>query len=62
MMKCMEFHNGLRLLRSINLWDLPSLSFTEYQEFRNSPYDFFIKCSDPMRDEIWAAMEKRMNR
>ena len=65
-----EFHNGLRLLRSIDLYELQAqelwrepMSYNDEKswiKFRDNPHDFLIRCDDNTAAKIWAAMEKRM--
>lgn len=56
-----EFHNGLRLLRSIDRDEIGYIiSENAWQEFRDRPYEFFIRCDDPTANAIWAAMQERM--
>lgn len=52
-----QFHNGLRVLRSIDSWELgdPKL----WPEFRDSPYLFFIRSDEERAAKIWGAMVKR---
>lgn len=66
-----QFHNGLRLLRSIDLHELQAVGLwgvdernapDRWAKFRDQPYDFFICCDDETADKIWAAMEKRMKK
>lgn len=65
-MEMMEFHNGLRLLRSIDKYEidaeLPSvapLSEKAWTTFRDDPYMRFIQMDDMTRGAVWRAMEKR---
>lgn len=52
-----EFHNGLRLLRSIDAHELGDPEW--WPEFRTDPYCFFILCDDKAAEIIFAAMIKR---
>lgn len=52
-----EFHNGLRILRSIDAHEVGNPEW--YGQIQEDPYHFFIKCSDEIADAIWAAMVKR---
>ena len=55
-----EFHNGLRLLRSIDRHEINMvMSPEDWFAFRNHPYDFFIRCDDAKAEAIWAVMEAR---
>lgn len=53
-----EFHNGLRLLRSIDSHEIGNPDW--WPQFRDAPYEFFIRTSDENAALIWAAMEERM--
>ncbi len=57
MMTFDEFHNGLRLLRSIDAHEVGDPHW--YGEFQSAPYTFFIRCNDETAQIIWAAMVKR---
>ncbi len=61
-MELREFHNGLRVLRSIDKHEIVNISDDQWAEFRNGPYAFLIKCDDPTAEAIWNAMQKRMTR
>ena len=55
-----EFHNGLRLLRSIDWREVEhAMDLETYKRFANSPYEFFIRCDDDTAEAIWAVMEAR---
>ena len=66
-----QFHNGLRLLRSIDLHELqaeglwPDLAHestrvsVSWINFRDSPWNYFIRCDDETAAKIWAVMVKR---
>lgn len=54
-----EFHNGLRILGSLDRGELKFLSGLHWISFARDPYRFFIHCDDETADQIWAAMEKR---
>jgi hypothetical protein len=53
-----EFHNGLRLLNSIDSHEIGDPLW--YGNFVDHPSRFFIRCDDETADLIWSAMEKRM--
>jgi hypothetical protein len=53
-----QFHNGLRLLRSIDSHEVGDPIW--YRRFAIDPFGFFIRCDDETADLIWSAMEKRM--
>ena len=68
-----EFYNGLRLLRSIDLYELQAQELwrnassyahdedrAHWIKFRDNPYEFLMRCDDETADKIWAAMKKRM--
>ena len=57
MMTFGEFHNGLRLLRSIDSHELDDPPW--WKEFRDNPYYFFIRCSDESAQRIWKVMLQR---
>ena len=57
MMTFNEFHNGLRLLRSIDAHEIGNPSW--WGAFREDPYRFFILCNDQQAAAIWNAMVKR---
>lgn len=68
MMTLAEFHNGLRLLRSIDEHEVCAARASSaggvllpdrYEEFRRDPYRFFITCDDDEMAVIWAAMVRR---
>ena len=50
-----RFHNRLRILRSIDSWDFPSVS----PSFHVDPYSFFVRCSDAQRDDLWRIIRER---
>lgn len=52
-----EFHNGLRLLNSIDAHELGNPDW--WPTFRKDPYLFLICAGDERADIIWAAMETR---
>ena len=60
-----EFHNALRLIRSIDAFELvgEDVSWKDapdwVYEFVRDPYNFFIRCPDEQADINWKAMEKR---
>ncbi len=57
MMTFAEFHNGLRILMSIDPQELNNPPW--YEEFRRDPYRFLITCSDETAQRIWHVMIKR---
>lgn len=52
-----EFHNGLRLLNSIDASELGDPEW--WPDFQRDPYRFMVRCSDEDADVIWRAMKKR---
>ncbi len=52
-----EFHNGLRILRSIDAHELGNPDW--WPEFRRDPYWFFIMCGDDDAAKIWDVMVRR---
>lgn len=56
-MRLSEFHNALRVLRSIDAYELGDPDW--WEQFRDSPYLFFIRCDDDTADVIWRAMVAR---
>jgi len=52
-----EFHNGLRILRSIDAFELGNPPW--YRDFVIDPYTFFIQCADETAELIWHVMLKR---
>ena len=55
--KLHQFQNRLRILRSIDSWEVSGLS--DLVTFIRSPYEFFIRCSDSDADLIFEALLKR---
>ncbi len=71
-----QFHNALRILRSIDLLELQAVGLwteksreqrgadlqsdlDQWQQFRDSPYLFFIRCDDETADKIWRVIHRR---
>ena len=55
-----EFHNGLRLLRSIDFSEIEhAINRPQWFAFRDSPFEFFIRADDETVAAIWAVMEGR---
>lgn len=52
-----QFHNGLRILRSIDAHEIGNPDW--WPAFQRDPYGFFVRCADETADVIWAAMVKR---
>ena len=56
-----EFHNALRVLRSIDRDEIDArMTVRDWERFRDGPYEFFIKCDDQTCDAIWTATQRRM--
>ena len=51
------FLNRLRILRSIDLDEVPS--WTSWYDFRTNPYEYLISCPDDEAEHIWVALRKR---
>ena len=54
------FHNRLRILSSLDSWDVPGL--WSVSGFINNPWRYFVTCSDADRLIIWNALRKREQR
>jgi len=69
-----EFHNALRILRSIDraeIWDekiefdddpRPGHAMREehaWNRFRDNPYETFIRCSDKVAAGLWRIIARR---
>lgn len=60
-----EFHNGLRLLLNIDMFELEEAGVIEagdrrdWRRFRKDPFRWFITAPDAIADRLWALMEKR---
>ena len=54
-----EFHNALRIMRSIDGHELPGLHPRQVEAFIADPYGFFIRAEDAVAEQIWAAIQKR---
>ena len=57
------FHNALRILRAIDYQELKDaglvLSHEDWESFRDDPYVFFIRASDPTMQIIWQVIQAR---
>lgn len=69
-MRFREFHNGLRILRSIDMYELIEAGVMDdssamrdlvWSRFRLDPYTFFIGADDDTAAKIWTIIEKRMS-
>ena len=54
------FQNRLRILSSLDSWDIPGLS--RFESFAGNPWLYFMACSDADRRIIWNALRKRERR
>jgi len=52
-----QFHNALRIIRSIDSHELGDPPW--WEKFRDSPIEFFIRCDDESADKIWNVILKR---
>lgn len=52
-----QFHNGLRILRSIDAWELGDPTW--WPQFRDEPYMFLIRADDEIASQIWQVMVNR---
>ena len=61
-----EFHNGLRIMMSIDQDELVSAGIIRandhnaWGEFRRDPFRWFIRASDDQAKKLWTLMQKRM--
>jgi hypothetical protein len=55
------FHNGLRILRSIDEQELAG-SGVNWPSFRDDPVEYFIRCGDDEAAAIWRVIEGRQPR
>lgn len=63
-MKQNEFHNGLRILRSVDRDELEAslnerLPDRKWEKFSDDPYRFFIGADDETADAIWRCIAAR---
>lgn len=62
-----EFHNGLRILSSIDFSDLVKAGVltddadgdAEWEDFRSNPWKWMIQADDDQATKLWALMVKR---
>jgi hypothetical protein len=67
MMTLREFHNGLRILTSIDFADLVNAGVltddadgdSEWEHFRDNPWKWMIHADDDQAEKLWALMVKR---
>lgn len=68
MMTQREFHNGLRILLSIDRDQLAAVGvigmneLNAWSEFRRDPFRWFINCDDERAAKIWALIEARQRK
>lgn len=66
-MNLAEFHNGLRILSSIDFHELVAAGAitddrdgeTEWEQFRLNPWRYFIAADDDQAEKIWAVVSQR---
>lgn len=62
-----DFHNGLRVLSSIDFHELAEAGAitddldgeAEWQQFRANPWRYFIAADDSRAEAIWAIIQRR---
>lgn len=62
-----EFHNGLRILSSIDFHELAAVGAItddaegeiEWNHFRQNPWRYFITADDDCAEKIWAVVSRR---
>lgn len=58
-----EFHNALRIMRSIDQWELApagvEMDAQQWRRFRENPYVWFMHASDDDARKVWAIIEAR---
>ena len=65
MMTLREFHNGLRILTNIDLYELVEAGIieaddeAEWKAFRDNPHRWLILADDEQSEKLWALMVKR---
>ena len=52
-----RFLNRLRILRSLDVDEVPDVS--NWRRFQGNPYEYFISCSYADGDHLWWALRKR---
>ena len=61
-----EFHNGLRILLNIDMFELEEAGviakddMRAWHEFRDNPWRWFIYAQNAQADRLWALMPKSM--
>lgn len=56
-----EFINRLKILFSIDGWELDDLSEQAQEEFVHDPVHFLLRSDDGRQNMIWDVIEKRHN-
>lgn len=63
-MELQEFHNALRILRSIDRHELEEaglqLTDNQWLIFCHGPHDWFLRASDDEARKVWKIIEERM--
>lgn len=63
-----EFHNGLRILLSIDRDQLAAIGvigktdLNAWSEFRRDPFRWFINCDDARAEKLWALIAARQQK
>lgn len=59
-----EFHNGLRLLLSIDMDEFVAAGgdVVEWPAFRENPHTWFIRAPDSVAEKLWNLMQERTKR
>ena len=55
--ECLQFVNRLRILRSIDHFEVPEIE--GWRRFREDPYEYLIQSSREDTERIWRALRKR---
>jgi len=54
-----QFVNNLRILRSIDKFEVKFLTARQWIKFRDDPYLFMMRADDPTIEKLWAVIGKR---
>lgn len=60
-----EFHNRLRVLRSIDMGELEEAGviargdFEAWKKFDKDPFEWFIRAGDQQLEKLWVVVEQR---
>jgi hypothetical protein len=69
MLEYKEFHNALRILRSIDEWEIqkelrersdPAMTHDQWMVLLSSPLEAFVQLPDYLSKTIFAVLQKRM--